>query len=62
VLFPPQERVINLVKSTDESVETMLPMSKPYNLLYSVNALTDCLRAEALEVRAADILPRDSDV
>jgi ubiquitin carboxyl-terminal hydrolase 34 len=62
VLFPPQEKVINLVKSTEEPVETMLLMSKPYNLLYSVTALTDCLRAEALEVRAADILPRDSDV
>ncbi|KAL2848825.1 hypothetical protein BJY01DRAFT_211397 [Aspergillus pseudoustus] len=49
VVFPPQERVINLVKSTDETAETMFPMSKPYNLLYSLNALTDCLRAEALE-------------
>ncbi|KAL2842484.1 hypothetical protein BJX68DRAFT_244747 [Aspergillus pseudodeflectus] len=49
VLFPPQEKVINLVKSTNEPAETMLPMSKPYNLLYSLNALTDCLRAEALE-------------
>jgi ubiquitin carboxyl-terminal hydrolase 34 len=62
VLFPPQEKVINLVKSTNEPAETMLPMSKPYNLLYSLNALTDCLRAEALEVRVADILPRDFNV
>ncbi|KAL2808823.1 hypothetical protein BJX63DRAFT_18059 [Aspergillus granulosus] len=49
VVFPPQEKVINLVKSTEETAETMFPMSKPYNVLYSVNALTDCLRAEALE-------------
>ncbi|KAL3457508.1 hypothetical protein BJX64DRAFT_268792 [Aspergillus heterothallicus] len=49
VVFPPQERVINLVKSTEQTAETMFPITKPYSLLYSVNALTDCLRVEALE-------------
>ncbi|KAL4807372.1 hypothetical protein BDV18DRAFT_116297 [Aspergillus unguis] len=48
-VFPPQETVMNLVKSTDETDESMFPMAKPYVLLYSVYALSECLRQEALE-------------
>ncbi|KAL4923242.1 putative ubiquitin C-terminal hydrolase [Aspergillus undulatus] len=49
VVFPPQENVVCLVKSTDKTAEDMFPMAKPYKFLYSVNALSDCLRQEALE-------------
>ncbi|KAE8149454.1 hypothetical protein BDV25DRAFT_156255 [Aspergillus avenaceus] len=49
VVFPPQERVLQLVKSTDKSEQDMFPMDKPYNFLYSINALSICLREEALE-------------
>ncbi|KAL4783116.1 hypothetical protein BJX76DRAFT_270130 [Aspergillus varians] len=49
VVFPPQDKVVNLVKSTEKTDGDMFPMAKPYTLLYSVNALSDCLRQEALE-------------
>ncbi|KAE8383353.1 hypothetical protein BDV26DRAFT_137686 [Aspergillus bertholletiae] len=49
VVFPPQERVLQLVRSTDNSEQDVFPMGKPYNFLYSVNALSICLREEALE-------------
>ncbi|KAE8348923.1 hypothetical protein BDV28DRAFT_73623 [Aspergillus coremiiformis] len=49
VVFTPQEKVLRLVRSTDKSEEDMFPMDKPYNFLYSVNALSICLREEALE-------------
>ncbi|KAE8393246.1 hypothetical protein BDV23DRAFT_149795 [Aspergillus alliaceus] len=49
VVFPPQERVLQLVRSVDTPEEDMFPMDKPYNFLYSVNALSICLREEALE-------------
>ncbi|KAL4889224.1 hypothetical protein BDV59DRAFT_187150 [Aspergillus ambiguus] len=49
VVFPPQERVLQLVKSADKAEDDMFPMDKPYNFLYSVNALSTCLREEALE-------------
>ncbi|KAL2832877.1 hypothetical protein BDW59DRAFT_138793 [Aspergillus cavernicola] len=48
-VFPPQEKVLNLVKSTNETDESMFPMTRPFNFLYSVNALSECLREEALE-------------
>jgi ubiquitin carboxyl-terminal hydrolase 34 len=50
VVFPPQQRVLQLVKSADKSERDMFPMDKPYSFLYSVNALSACLREEALEV------------
>ncbi|KAL4968635.1 putative ubiquitin C-terminal hydrolase [Aspergillus stella-maris] len=56
VVFPPQENVINLVKSTDITEEDMFPMAKPYNFLYSVNALSDCLRHEGLEATPSEQL------
>ncbi|KAL5335950.1 hypothetical protein BJX70DRAFT_401139 [Aspergillus crustosus] len=49
VVFPPQGKVMNLVKSTDTTDEVIFPMDKPYNFLYSLNALSECLREEALE-------------
>lgn len=49
VVFPPQQRVRDLVRSEDKSDQEMFPMEKPYKLLYSVNALTTCLREESLE-------------
>ncbi|KAL4918129.1 hypothetical protein BDW62DRAFT_68207 [Aspergillus aurantiobrunneus] len=49
VVFPPQEKVLNLVKSIDQTEENMFPMVKPYIFLYSVNSLSECLRQEALE-------------
>ncbi|KAL4938191.1 hypothetical protein BDV06DRAFT_201525 [Aspergillus oleicola] len=56
VVFPPQENVTSLVKSTDKTDEDMFPMAKPYNFLYSVNALSDCLRQEALEATPSEQL------
>ncbi|KAL5003429.1 hypothetical protein BDV10DRAFT_154983 [Aspergillus recurvatus] len=49
IVFPPQEKVMNMVKSTDETDGNMFPVDRPYNFLYSVNALSECLRQEALE-------------
>ncbi|PYH45847.1 putative ubiquitin C-terminal hydrolase [Aspergillus saccharolyticus JOP 1030-1] len=48
-VFPPQERVLQLVKSIDRTEDDMFPMDKPYYYLYSVHALSVCLREEALE-------------
>ncbi|PWY93275.1 ubiquitin C-terminal hydrolase [Aspergillus sclerotioniger CBS 115572] len=49
VVFPPQDRVLQLVKSVDKTEDDMFPMDKPYSLLYSVNALSVTLREESLE-------------
>ncbi|KAL1880253.1 hypothetical protein Plec18167_003656 [Paecilomyces lecythidis] len=49
VVFPPQKRVRDLVRSEENSAEEIFPMDKPYKLLYSVNALTTCLREESTE-------------
>ncbi|OJJ67421.1 hypothetical protein ASPBRDRAFT_341882 [Aspergillus brasiliensis CBS 101740] len=49
VVFPPQDRVLELVKSTEKTEDEMFPMDKPFSLLYSVNALSVSLREEALE-------------
>lgn len=54
VVFPPQEKVMNLVKSTDQTDENMFPMAKPFKFLYSVNALSECLRQEAVEPSPSD--------
>ncbi|KAL2872647.1 putative ubiquitin C-terminal hydrolase [Aspergillus lucknowensis] len=48
-VFPPQEKVVNLVKSTDQTAEALFPMARPYSFLYSVNSLSECLREESLE-------------
>ncbi|KAA8652357.1 putative ubiquitin C-terminal hydrolase [Aspergillus tanneri] len=44
VVFPPQDRVLQLVKSTTSTEQELFPMDKPYVLLYSVNAFMICLR------------------
>ncbi|PLB47101.1 ubiquitin carboxyl-terminal hydrolase [Aspergillus steynii IBT 23096] len=49
MVFPPQERVLQLVKSTTNSEQEMFPMDKPYSFLYSINTLMICLREENLE-------------
>ncbi|KAI2935085.1 hypothetical protein CBS147320_819 [Aspergillus niger] len=49
IVFPPQDRVLELVKSTDKTEDEMFPMDKPFSLLYSVNALSVSLREETLE-------------
>ncbi|KKK18163.1 hypothetical protein ARAM_004521 [Aspergillus rambellii] len=49
VVFPPQEKVLHLVKSIDKTEQDMFPLAKPYSFLYSVNALSKCLQEEALE-------------
>ncbi|KAL4910198.1 hypothetical protein BDW74DRAFT_144626 [Aspergillus multicolor] len=48
MVFPPQEKVMNLVKSVADD-DNLFLTAKPYNLLYSVHALSECLRQEALE-------------
>ncbi|KAL3477353.1 hypothetical protein BJX99DRAFT_226442 [Aspergillus californicus] len=55
IVFPPQERVMKLVKSTDKTDEDMFPMDRPYNFLYSVLALSECLREEALEPTPSEL-------
>lgn len=42
--------MLDLVKSADKNERDMFPMDKPYSFLYSVNALSACLREEALKV------------
>ncbi|KAL4777550.1 hypothetical protein BDW60DRAFT_202441 [Aspergillus nidulans var. acristatus] len=49
IVFPPQEKVMDMVKSPGETDQNMFPMDRPYKFLYSVNALSECLRQEALE-------------
>lgn len=50
---------MSLVKSPSETDETVFPMNKPYILLYSVHALSECLRQEALNVCPTTKLLRD---
>lgn len=47
VVFPPQDRVVKLVKSQDKTEQDMFPMEKPYIFLYSINALSEIFREEA---------------
>ncbi|KAL6232934.1 hypothetical protein BDW75DRAFT_216372 [Aspergillus navahoensis] len=56
IVFPPQEKVMDMVKSTEETAENMFPVDRPYNCLYSVNALSECLRQEALEPNPSEPL------
>ncbi|EED21875.1 ubiquitin C-terminal hydrolase, putative [Talaromyces stipitatus ATCC 10500] len=49
IVFPPQERVKELVRTDSNTEDTLFPMEKPYKLLYSVKALSRCLREELLE-------------
>lgn len=47
VVFPPQDRVVELVKSQDKNEQDMFPMEKPYIFLYSTNTLSEIFREEA---------------
>lgn len=47
-LFPPQPRIIDLVRAKRASVAQLLPAGKPYKLLYGLNALRLCVEDEAL--------------
>ncbi|KAL1955095.1 hypothetical protein VTO42DRAFT_9029 [Malbranchea cinnamomea] len=49
VVFPPQKRVRDFVRSPTTSMAEIFPLDKPYKLLYSINCLTTCLREESLE-------------
>ncbi|PGH36152.1 ubiquitin thiolesterase [[Emmonsia] crescens] len=49
VVFPPQQRVRDFVRSKETSEPEMFPLEKPYKLLYSINALITCIREEILE-------------
>lgn len=49
VVFPPQERVLSLVKSQEKTEQDMFPMEKPYSFLYSIKALSELFREEALK-------------
>lgn len=51
IVFPPQERVKEMVKVESNTEDKLFPMEKPYKLLYSVKALSTCLREYLLEVR-----------
>ncbi|KAH8696007.1 putative ubiquitin hydrolase [Talaromyces proteolyticus] len=49
IVFPPQERLRGLVRAETNGEEKLFPMEKPYKFLYSVKALSICLREESLE-------------
>ncbi|KAK2743058.1 hypothetical protein FQN57_005014 [Myotisia sp. PD_48] len=51
VLFPPQPRVQDFVRSTDIGESELFPIKKPYKLLYAINSLGSCLRADSLDVK-----------
>lgn len=52
VVFPPQERVLTLVKSPDIAEKDILPMEKPYIFLYSMKALSTLLKEAESKVGA----------
>jgi ubiquitin carboxyl-terminal hydrolase 34 len=47
-LFPPQSAVVESIRSMTASSEDLLPVDKPYRLLYCAQALRSCLEAESL--------------
>ena len=51
-VFPPQERIKELVKSESNTDGAPFSVHKPFNFLYSLNALSACIRQEALSVSA----------
>ncbi|EEP75964.1 predicted protein [Uncinocarpus reesii 1704] len=50
VLFPPQQRIRECVRSATTSGPEMFPFNKPYKLLYSISSLIVCIREESLEL------------
>ncbi|KAI1997922.1 hypothetical protein LOZ51_002594 [Ophidiomyces ophidiicola] len=49
IIFPPQQRARETVRSSDVSEADMFPLKTPYKLLYLINSLLVCIREEALE-------------
>jgi ubiquitin carboxyl-terminal hydrolase 34 len=47
-LFPPQPRIIELIRTKMTAIFDLLPTGKPYKLLYGLNALRGCVEQEAL--------------
>lgn len=47
-LFPPQSAVVESIRSMTASPEDLLPVDKPYRLLYCAQALRFCLETESL--------------
>ncbi|KAJ6006478.1 hypothetical protein N7451_004422 [Penicillium sp. IBT 35674x] len=50
IVFPPQERVLGLVKSEESDEKTLFPLQKPFLALYSFTALLACLQEEGAQV------------
>ncbi|KAJ5898508.1 hypothetical protein N7504_008796 [Penicillium tannophilum] len=50
IVFPPQERVLELVKSEKSDEKTLFPLQKPFLALYSFTALLACLQEEGAQV------------
>ncbi|KAJ5155272.1 hypothetical protein N7492_008075 [Penicillium capsulatum] len=48
-VFPPQARVLSLVKSETNNEKDLFPFQKPFVALHSLGALQTCLREEAVE-------------
>lgn len=49
MMFPPQPRICDFVRSSEATESQMFPLEKPFKLLYSINALSVCVRDEMLE-------------
>ncbi|KAJ5591634.1 uncharacterized protein N7459_002003 [Penicillium hispanicum] len=52
VAFPPQNRVVQLVKSEKCTEKDLFPIQKPFVAFYSFQTLLICLRDEVVEVRS----------
>ncbi|KAJ5939410.1 hypothetical protein N7466_002544 [Penicillium verhagenii] len=48
VVFPPQERILDLVSSDTNDEKSLFPLQKPFLTFYSLSALLSCLREEEL--------------
>ncbi|KAJ5502999.1 Peptidase C19 ubiquitin carboxyl-terminal hydrolase 2 [Penicillium fimorum] len=50
VVFPPQVRALELVRSNSNTDKDMFPLQRPFKALYSLNTLSMCLHEEAAEM------------
>ncbi|KAJ5446004.1 Peptidase C19 ubiquitin carboxyl-terminal hydrolase 2 [Penicillium cf. griseofulvum] len=50
VVFPPQVRALELVRSNSNTEKDMFPLQRPFKALYSLNTLSMCLHEEAAEM------------
>ncbi|KAJ5964740.1 uncharacterized protein N7479_004616 [Penicillium vulpinum] len=50
VVFPPQIRALELVRSSNNTEKDMFPLQRPFKALYSLNTLSMCLHEEAAEM------------